>query len=359
MTQGADTTAGGTTAAGTVDVGIVSVGTYSPDRVMTAADIAAASGIPEDVIRDKFGIVRKFVGDPEDHPNEMAVKAALDCLSRTDIRADEIDVVLCTTEEWKEYTVWTAGINLAYEIGATKAWAMDVHMRCATTVGAMKLAKDMMIADPEINTVLIAGGYRTSDLIDLTNARTSFMFNIGSGAGAMLLRRGWTENHVLGSHLICDGSMSNHVIVPASGTKQFPTDEHVAQRRFYLDLVEPDAMKDRLNAVSMENWMQCVDRALAKSGTKADGTAYTRADIGFLNILLIKPSGHLDMLRRLGLREDQSVYLDHIGHIGEQDAMFSIREGVHLGRLKQGDLMVMLAAGIGYVWAASVVKWGH
>ncbi len=339
-------------------VGIVSVGTYSPRTVMTAADIAAASGIAEEVIRDKFGIVQKFVGDPGDHPNEMAVKAALDCLSRTDITADEIDVVICTTEEWKEYTVWTAGINLAYEIGASKAWAMDVHMRCATTVGALKLAKDMITADPEVNTVLIAGGYRMSDLIDLTNSRTSFMFNIGAGAGAMLLRRGWPENHVLGSHIICDGSMSTHVIVPASGTKQFPTDEMVARKQFYLDLVEPDAMKDRLNAVSMDNWMACVDSALRKSGTKPDGARYTTADIGYLNILLIKPSGHQDMLRRLGLREDQSVYLNHIGHIGEQDAMFSIREGIRQKRLHQGDLMVILAAGIGYVWAASCVQWG-
>lgn len=339
-------------------VGIVSVGTYSPEKYLTSAEIAEATGLPEWVVREKLGIHRKFVGGPDDHPNLMGVKAALDCLAQTDIKADEIDVVLCTTEEWKEYLLWTAGINLAYEIGARRAWGMDIHMRCATTVGALKLARDMMYADPEINTVLIAGGYRTADVINLKNPRTSFLFNIGAGGGALLLRRGWPRNQVLGTHLICDGSMSNHVIVPASGTVQFPTDENVAKGLFYFDLVEPEAMKNRLNEVSMDNWVKCVDEALRKSGRKADGTPYTRSDLDFLNMVLIKPSGHREMLERLGLREDQSVYLSDYGHTGEQDAMFVIKEGLKQGRLKDGDLMAIVAAGIGYVWAAGIVQWG-
>jgi len=76
-------------------------------------------------------------------------------------------------------------------------------------------------------------------------------------------------------------------------------------------------------------------------------------------MVLIKPSGHREMLARLGLREDQAVYLGDIGHTGEQDAMFCIREGLAQGRLKDGDTMVIVAAGIGYVWAAGVVQWGE
>ena len=332
-------------------VGIVSVGTYVPEPVLTAADIAAESGIPEWVIREKFGIEQKHMPGPEDHTNQMAIWAAQDCLSRCDVPPEEIDLVLCTTEEWKEYILWTAGIKLAYEVGARRAWAFDMHMRCGTTIAALKMARDVMIADPEINTVLIAGGYRNGDLINFKNRRTTFMFNLAAGAGAMLLRKNWPRNHVLGAHLMADGSMSEHVIVPASGTKQFPTDEAVAQGLFYLDLVEPEAMKDRLNAVSMDNWMYCIDEALRKSG-------YTRADVGYLNVLHMKRSGHLDMLQRLGLTEEQSVYLSDYGHTGEQDAMLSIVEGLKQGRLKDGDLMVIVSAGIGYAWGAGCVKWG-
>lgn len=332
-------------------VGIVAAGMYVPKTVMTAADIARETGIPEPVIRDKFGINQKYIPGPEDHTNQMGIWAAQDCLAKAGIKPDEIDLVLCTTEEWKEYLLWTAGIKLAYEIGATRAWAIDVQMRCGTTIAALKMARDMMTADPDINTVLIAGGYRNGDLINFKNPRTSFMFNLSAAGGALLLRRDWPRNHVLGSHLMADGSMANHVLVPASGTVRFPDDAARAEGLFYLDLVEPEAMKDRLNAVSMDNWMHCIDEALRKSG-------YTRADLGYLNVLHMKKSAHLDMLQRLGLREDQSVYLSDYGHAGQQDAMLSIVEGLKQGRLKDGDLMIIVAAGIGYAWGACCVKWG-
>ncbi len=341
-----------------VSAGIVSTGMYLPESCLTAADIARESGMPEWVVREKLGINKKHIAGPNDHPNEMAIKAAMNCLSKCDIKPEEIDVVLCTTEEWREYLLWTSGIHLAHQIGATNAWAMDVHMRCCTTIAAVQTAKEMMIANPEVNTILIAGGYGISKFINLKNERTSFMFNIGAGAGAMLLRKNWPANHILGSHLMSDGSMSKHVVVPASGTMQHPTDEAVAKGWFYFDLVEPEAMKNRLNAVSMSNWMHCIDMALNKSGTKTDGTRYTRQDLNFLNMVLVKPSAHRDMLQRLGLTEEQSVYLSNIGHIGEQDTIISIIEGEKQDKLKAGDLMVMVGAGIGYVWGAACVRWG-
>lgn len=343
---------------GSPSVGIVSVGRYLPERVLTASEIAEASGLPEWVVRDKLGITQKHIAGPDDHPNQMAVQAARDCLAKTEIKPEEIDVILCTTEEWKEYLLWTAGIDLAHEIGASRAWAMDIHMRCCTTIAAIKQAKEMMLADDDVNTVLIAGGYRVSDFINFKNPRTSFMFNIGAGAGALLLRKNYPRNHVLGAHLMSDGSMSRHVVVPASGTVEYPTDKARAEGRFYFDLVEPEAMKNRLNAVSMDNWMHCIDKALSKSGLEARGKPYSRQDLDFLNMILVKPSAHQDMLQRLGLNQVRSVYLGNIGHIGEQDSIISIIEGTEQGRLKEGDLMVIVGAGIGYVWGASCVRWG-
>jgi 3-oxoacyl-[acyl-carrier-protein] synthase-3 len=332
-------------------VGIVSTGMHLPESVLTATDIAEQSGLPEWVVRDKLGIEQKHMAGPEDHPNQMAIRAARDCLSRCAIPSEEIDVVLCTTEEWKEYLVWTAAIDLAHEIGADQAWGIDLHMRCCTTIGALKMAKDMIVADPEINTVLIAGGYSLGDLVNLQNPRTSFMFDIGAGAGAMLLRKDWSRNHVLGIHLMTDGSMSKHLLVPASGTVQFPTDAAVAEGLFYSDLLEPEAMKKRLNEVSMDNWMHCIDEALRKSGA-------TRADVGFLNMIHVKRSAYQEMLQRLDLTAEQGVYNASYGHIGEQDSIINMIEGVKQGRLRDGDLMLIVAAGIGYVWGAACVRWG-
>jgi 3-oxoacyl-[acyl-carrier-protein] synthase-3 len=335
-----------------VSIGIVSAGMYLPDVIVTSVDIAEESGLPEWVVREKLGIHEKRMAGLEDHPNQMAVWAAEDCLSNSYIKPDEIDVVLCTTEEWKEYIQWSAGIDLAYQIGATRAWGMDLHMRCCTTVSALKIAKDMMDNDPEINTVLIGGGYRVGDLVNLKDKATSFTFNIGAGAAAILLRKNWPRNHVLGSHLITDGSLSKNIIIPASGTVQFPTDEAVAKGLFYINLFDGEEMKERLNEVSLDNWMHCIDEALRKSG-------YERDDISFLNMIHMKVSAYKDMLQRLNLTEMQGIYNEYYGHIGEQDSIINIIEGVKLGRLKDGDLMVIVAAGVGYVWGATCVKWGY
>lgn len=339
-------------------MGIVSTGTFFPDSYITAQEISAQSGLPEWVVREKLGIERKYVTDPAIQPNEMALRAARAAIAKAGIDPLDIDVVLGTTEEWREYLLWTTAIDLAQQLGATNAWGIDVHTRCATTIAAMQMARGLMADDPGIDTVLIAGGYALSHFIDLADVNTSFLFNIGAGAGAMILKRDWHENRVLGIHLIADGSMSRHVVVPASGTLQHPTDAAVARGDFKFRLVEPEAMKARLGEVSIPNWLTCVDTALQRSGPKANGTPYTRGDIDFFNMSLVKPSGHREMLQHLGLTEEQSVYLADVGHIGEQDAIINIEAGIEQGRLKPGDTMAIIAAGIGYIWGGAIVEWG-
>ena len=114
-------------------MGIVSTGTYFPGTYVTAKEIADESGLPEWVVREKLGIERKFVADPAVHPNEMAVHAAQKAIDKAGIDPMEIDVVLGTTEEWREYLLRTTAIDLASEIGAKNAWGIDIHTRCATT----------------------------------------------------------------------------------------------------------------------------------------------------------------------------------------------------------------------------------
>ena len=339
-------------------MGIVSTGTYFPETYVTAEEIAGQSGIPVQVVKEKLGIERKFVADPKVHPNEMAVIAARKAIKKAGIDPMDIDVVLCTTEEWREYMLWTTAIDLAYEVGAKNAWGLDIHTRCATTVAALKLAKSLMAGDPTIDTILIGGGYATSHFIDFTDVDTSFLFNIGAGAGAMIVKRDWFENQVLGTHIIADGSISRNVIVPASGTVRHPTDKAVAEGGFKFRIVKPEVMKARLGEVSIKNWLTCVDHSLKSSGVKIDGSPYTRDDIDFFNMTLVKPSAHREMLEHLGLTEDQSVYLSSVGHIGEQDAIINIEAGIEQGRLNPGDTMAIIAAGIGYVWAGAIVQWG-
>ncbi|NTV63825.1 MAG: 3-oxoacyl-ACP synthase [Oscillochloris sp.] len=332
-------------------IGIVAAGTYVPQQRLGPAEIARQTGLPEYVVAEKLGILGRPTPGLNDHTGAMGLWAAQDALAQSGIDPREIDVVLCTTEEYKEYPLWTAGIKLAYDLGATRAWAIDVQLRCATTIAALQLARGLFAADPAVNTILIAGGYRNGDLVDPGNPRTRFLLNLSCGGGALLLRRNHPRNHLLGVAVMSDGSFSLDVIIPAGGTVEPLTPEAVEAGRNKLDVTDPEGMKRRLDEISMRNFLGVIDAALARSGR-------ARTDIGYLNILHMKRSAHDFVLRELGLREEQSCYLSDTGHVGQQDQMLSIKQGLETGRLRDGDLMVMVAAGIGYAWAAACVQWG-
>ena len=335
------------------NVGIVGTGIYLPKERMTAAQISAATnGVwNEDAVIEKLGIVEKPIPGAEDGTQEMGVRAALDCLKNTGVSPLEIDLILCIGEEWKEFPLTTSGIYIQYKIGAQNAWAIDIQQRCGTTVAAMKMAKDMMIADDSLKTVMIVGGYRNGDFIDYTDSSVSFMYNLGAGAGAMILKRDYPVNHILGTHIITDGSMARDAGVKYGGT-EFPIDLYNQSLAYKsLKVFDEKHMKDRLNEVSMPNWFQCIDKAFEKSGVEKD-------ELGFLCCLHFKRSMYEYMLQELKLNSDQSIYLEKYGHIGQIDQILLLHLAQQEGKLKQGTIVSMIAAGIGYAWGANVIKWG-
>lgn len=334
-----------------MDIGILSTGIYLPEQVMTGEEIAHLAGIPRDVVESKMGIKQKTVPGPDDHTAQMGILAAKKAIEKAGLDPKKIDIVIYIGEEHKEYPLWTAAIKIQEEIGAYHAWAFDVQLRCGTTIMALKVAKSIMLADPSINTVLLAGGYRNGDFIDFNNARTRFMFNLGAGGGAIILQKGLKKNQLLESVLITDGSFSEDVMVTAGGTKQPITQEVLEQGLLRLDVLDPNGMKRRLEQKSMENFLKVIRESLEKSG-------YEEQDIDYVAMLHMKKSAHQYVLKELGLTEKHSIYLENYGHIGQIDQILSLELAEQQGKLKDGDLVVLVSAGIGYAWGSSIVRWG-
>lgn len=336
-----------------VNVGIVGTGVYLPKKIMTAAEIAAATGgtWSEDAVRSKLGINQKYIAGPDEGTQEMGALAAIKCLENTGVDPKEIDLILCMGEEWKEYPLTTSALYIQDRIGAVNAWGIDVQNRCCTCVSAMKIARDMMVADDTINTVLIAGGYRNGDFVDYTDKDMSMMYNLSCGGGAILMKKNYGKNLLLGSKIIADGSLSRTAGVEIGGIAKPFTPENVDEGYRSLRLLDAKKMKDRLNIVSMPNWYKCIDDSLAQAGLE-------RKDIDYLDILHIKRSGHRGMLADLGLTEENTIYLEDYGHIGQVDQILSLELAIQQGKVKPGSVVCMIAAGIGYVWSANIIRWG-
>ncbi|TYR74603.1 3-oxoacyl-ACP synthase [Rossellomorea vietnamensis] len=334
-----------------MNAGIKGLGVYIPQRKMTAAELAEKAGMPENIVIEKLGIKEKPLPGPDDHTCQMGIEAARDAINKTGVDPASIDMVIYIGEEYKEYPLWTAAIKLQEEIGAVNAFAFDMALRCGTTIMAVKMSKDMMIADPAIKTVLLAGGYRNVDFIDYENPRTRFMYNLGAGGAAMILERDTDQNIILGSHIITDGSFSEDVVVPVGGTKSPLNPEALEAGLYQLDVLDPEGMKARLEKKSMENFLKVIRIALEKSGC-------TQEDIDYVAILHMKRSAHHYVLNELGVSPDKSIYLEDYGHIGQMDQIISLQLAEERGMLKPGDIIVLVSAGVGYAWGANVIRWG-
>lgn len=332
-------------------VGLAATAHYLPERWMSAAEVAAASGIPEDVVLQKFGLRGKHVAAADEHVSDLAVAAGARLLEEHAIDPASIGVVLYYGSTWKDYAVWQAAPWIAHRLGCRRAYAVEYDNVSMGTPVALRMARALLLAEPDLRSVLLVAACRESYLLDYGNARSRFMFNFGDGAVAGLLETGADRNLVLGSHALTDGSFSLQVKVPAGGSVAPASHETVAARRHFLDVADPVEMKDGLDDVSLRNFVSAAEGALARSGA-------TLADVTYMCGIHMKRSMHEAIVDALGVPPGRAAYLDDTGHMSGVDPLLALDRGVRSGAITDGDLVLLLAAGTGYTWAASVVRWG-
>jgi 3-oxoacyl-[acyl-carrier-protein] synthase III len=328
-------------------IALAATAAYLPERWLTAAEIGAASGIPEHVIVEKFGLRGKHVAAADEHVSDMAVSAAARLLEERGLDPADVDVVLYYGSLWKDYPVWQAAPWIAHRLGCANAYALEyANVSCGTPV-ALRLARNFLLAEPDLRNVLLVAASRESYLLDYGNERSRFMFNFGDGAVAGLVTRD-APHELLGAQAVTDGSFALQVKVPAGGSVQPASTETVAARRHFLDVADPAQMKSGLDEVSLPNFVAAARGALERSGARLE-------DVSYLCGIHMKRSMHEAILQALGV--GRAAYLDDTGHMSGVDPLLALDRAARAGELSDGDLVLLLAAGTGYTWAAAVLRW--
>jgi 3-oxoacyl-[acyl-carrier-protein] synthase-3 len=223
---------------------------------------------------------------------------------------------------------------------------LEPLLACLGETRTPKQILELKICDPAMGSgAFLVAACRESYLLDYGNERSRFMFNFGDGAVAGLLVKDGGRNALLGCHGITDGSFSLQVKVPSGGS----VSPNGGYR--YLDVADPVQMKDGLDEVSLANFVAAARGALERSGATLD-------DIGYLCGIHMKPSMHRAIVAGLGLDPSRAAYLDDTGHMSGVDPLLALDRAARAGELRDGELVLLLAAGTGYTWAASVVRWG-
>lgn len=334
-----------------VSVGLLGFGTYFPAQVQTAAELAPLTGIPEFVLREKMGIVQRHVAAEDDSVTHMATLAAQKAIQQVGIDPQQIRLVISHGSEHKDHVVWNAAAKIMHNIGATQAYAFEMYALCAGAPIAMQTASALMQADARLEYVLLAAGSRENDLINFANERSRFMFNFGAGGGAMMLQRGATRNRILGASAITDGSLSETVLLTPIAVPKGAS-MMVGEVVGRLDVTNGDYMAERLGQVSLTNFVRVIREAVEQGGASL-------ADVRFLGITHMKKSFYYEILAAVGLTPEQSVYLDHYGHVQSVDQALALELGLVQGKIKDGDVIVLAGAGTGYTWSAVALRWGE
>lgn len=333
-------------------VGIAATAHHLPRRWMSASEIADASGIPEDVVVEKFGMRGKHIAAEDEHVSDLATRAGAAALVAAGLDPLAVDAVVYFGSSWKDHPVWQVAPRVADRLGTRNAFGLELdYVSCGTPV-ALRVVRDLMVAEEELRRVLVVAASCESHLVDFADPGSRFTYNFGDGAVAAVLERGLARNEVLGSHMLTDGSFSHHVKVPAGGSVEPASAETVAGRRHLLSVEDPAGMKERLDPVTLPNFVRVAEQACKRSGI-------TLGDVDHLCGIHMKRSMHDALVAALGVDPARASYLDDTGHMSGVDPLLALDRAVTAGTVTDGDHVLLLAAGTGYTWAATVVRWGE
>jgi len=333
--------------------GIVSYGIYLPNNIVTSKQISEVSGIPVEVIEEKQGWRMKRVSDPDEMPSDMAIKAArsaLEVARVAGIEPKDIDAVIHVGSEFKDFGIWLISTRVQEALGIAEAFAFDLIAMCAGYPYGLAIAK--RLSDLARNILLVAAS-KESYLVNYKDPATAWLNDFADGASAVVLSRDYNKNVVLENSFIADGRFWGAVVVTSFGACIFKGSKNpeFIKRPFFESLMEKESLKREITSTSKRNFVKVIKEAVERSG-------YTVKDIDLLVINHMKRSFHYEIVKELGLDPNKAPYLEDYGHTQSSDMIIGLDIGIKKGLVKDGSIIVFASGGTGFIWGATVVRWG-
>ncbi|MQS35632.1 ketoacyl-ACP synthase III [Streptomyces katsurahamanus] len=316
---------------------IMGVGGYRPTRVVPNEVILETIDSSDEWIRSRSGIASRHWAGPDETVSAMSVEAGGKAIADAGISPQQVDAVIVATVSHFKQTPAVA-TEIADKIGANKPAAFDVSAGCAGFGYALTLAKGMVV-DGSAGYVLVIGVERLSDLTDLSDRATAFLF--GDGAGAVVV-----------------GPAKEPMIGPTVWGSEGDKSDTIMQTVPWTDYREGTV--ERFPAITQEG--QAVFRwavfEMAKVAQQAlDAAGITADDLDVFiphqaNMRIID-----SMVKTLKLPEHVTVARDveTTGNTSAASIPLAMERLLATGQAKSGDTALVIGFGAGLVYAATVV----
>ena len=324
---------------------IVGTGTYLPERVVSNDDLARKMGIDtsDEWIRERTGIRSRRIASPNESTSDMAAAASKRALEMAGVRADELDLIICGTVT-ADMPFPAASCFVQSKIGASKAAAFDISAACAGSLFALSIA-DQYIRGGMARKVLVIGAELLTRITDWSDRATCVLF--GDAAGAMVLvPETRPDRGLLSTHLHTDGTQTSILNVPGGGSLK-PLSQDVLDRRDqFIKMNGREVYKTAVRALEA-----CSREALERNGYRTHDVDRVIAHQANLRIL-----EHVMKKLEIPL-EKCEVNIDQMGNTSSASVPLTLDQANRGGRLKDGDLVLMMAIGGGMAWGSALLKW--
>ncbi|MEN8786565.1 MAG: beta-ketoacyl-ACP synthase III [Flavobacteriales bacterium] len=327
----------------TMNAVITGIAGYVPDKVLTNKDLEKLVDTNDEWIKSRTGIETRHILEKGKGTSFMGGKAVEELLSKTNTKAEEIDLIICATVTPDHVFPSTANI-IGDLVGAKNAWSFDINAACSGFLYALATGSQF-IESGKYKKVIIVGADKMSSIVDYTDRTTCVIF--GDGAGAVMLEP--TEDKTIGikdSILYSDGAGKKHLYQKSGGSVSPASEETVKNREHFVYQEGQPVFKAAVTAMA-----DVSAEIMEKNNLKAEDVSWLVPHQA--NLRIIDATA-----RRMGLSTEKvMINIQKYGNTTAGTLPLCLADWET--QLKKGDNIILSTFGGGFTWGAMYLTWGY
>ncbi len=323
---------------------ILGTGYALPDNILTNQDLEKMVDTTDQWIVERTGIKERRIAAPGQNCSDLSLDAAQKALAQAGISPSQLDLILVATTTPDMLFPSTACIVQGH-LGAENAAALDLEAACTGFIYALTVAEKFLLS-PDYQYVLVIGAEVFSRFIDYEDRNTSIIF--GDGAGAVVLGKSQGECGVLDSCLGADGKGGHLLYMPGGGSALPPTYQTIQDRMHFLKMNGNEVYKFATKII-VEVSMKLLNRNHL-TWEQIDHFVPHQA-----NLRIIQTA-----MRKMKITPEKTlINIENCANISAASIPVLLAQAEEQGRIKPGDLALLVGFGAGLTYGGAIIRWGR
>jgi len=321
---------------------ITGYGSFAPAKTLTNEELAKMVNTSDEWITTRTGIKVRHITTDNESTAFLATEAAKRALAEANLDAGEVEIIIVATITPEMVFPSTASF-VQRNLGAKKAWVFDLAAACSGFVYGLSIVQQF-IESGRFKNALVIGAETLTKITDWTDRTSCVLF--GDGAGAVVLEQSnGRRGSILYSTMHSDGERWEALNCQAYGSR-YPSAK---------PLDDPKKIYMQING--REVYQQAIRRIVETVNHCLDHCDLTLDDIAMLISHQMNARIIESVAKRLNL-PDEKVFLNinEYGNTSAASVPIAFDECVRKGKIKRGDIVVLVAFGAGLTWGANIIE---